>query len=95
MKIAQELYEGIDDVDELRASRLDHLHAENRQLTRPPDEALAAVRVASRASLENATCPPKPIRYAAGKLAQEAHEGRPSHRPLGLTPDRLRKTLDP
>ena len=59
---------------------------------RVSDEATAAVRDKIQADFGDRYLPAKPIRYAAGRLAQEAHEAiRPTD--LNFTPERIREHL--
>jgi DNA topoisomerase-1 len=59
---------------------------------RVSDEALNAVRARIQSEFGDPYLPAKPIRYAAGKMAQEAHEAiRPTD--LTFTPDRLKGHL--
>jgi DNA topoisomerase-1 len=87
MKIAQELYEGIDGsgpVGLITYMRTDSL--------RVSDDAMTAVREKIKNEFGERYLPAKPIRYAASKLAQEAHEAiRPTD--LELTPDRVKGHL--
>ncbi|WP_337176725.1 type I DNA topoisomerase [Paludisphaera sp.] len=90
MKVAQELYEGIDvdgsgPVGLITYMRTDSLRVSN--------EALDAVRDRIKDQYGDRYLPAKPNRYAAGKNAQEAHEAiRPTD--LALSPERIRDRLN-
>ncbi|OJW11344.1 MAG: DNA topoisomerase I [Planctomycetales bacterium 71-10] len=90
MKIAQELYEGIDvdgsgPVGLITYMRTDSLRVSN--------EALDSVRDLIKDRYGDKYLPAKPNRYAAGKNAQEAHEAiRPTD--LALSPERVRDRLN-
>jgi DNA topoisomerase-1 len=89
MKIAQELYEGIEvdatgPVGLITYMRTDSLRVSN--------EALENVRDLIGSEYGERYLPAKPHRYAASKMAQEAHEAiRPTD--LSLTPDRIKGRL--
>ncbi|MFI5454949.1 MAG: type I DNA topoisomerase [Isosphaerales bacterium] len=89
MKVAQELYEGIDVDGTGPVGLITYMRTDSLRVS---DLALAAVRQRIKDEFGERYLPAKPIRYAAGKMAQEAHEAiRPTD--LNLTPDRLRKIL--
>jgi len=89
MKVAQELYEGIDVDGTGPVGLITYMRTDSLRVS---DESLAAVRQRIKDEFGERYLPAKPIRYAAGKMAQEAHEAiRPTD--LNLTPDRLRKIL--
>src|SRR5262249_35633827 len=84
MKIEQELYEGIDADGTGPAGLITYMRTDSLRVS---DEAITAVRERIQAEFGERYLPAKPIRYAAGKLAQEAHEAiRPTN--LDLTPER-------
>ena len=59
---------------------------------RVSDEATTALREKIKNDFGDRYLPAKPIRYAAGKNAQEAHEAvRPTD--LSFTPDRIKGSL--
>jgi len=89
MKVAQELYEGIDVDGSGPVGLITYMRTDSLRVS---DLAITAVRDRIKHEFGERYLPAKPIRYAAGKLAQEAHEAvRPTD--LNLTPDRLKKTL--
>ena len=89
MKIAQELYEGIevdgnDPIGLITYMRTDSL--------RVSDEAITSVRTLIGAEYGEKYLPAKPHRFAAGKQAQEAHEAiRPTE--VSLTPEKIKGRL--
>ncbi len=89
MKVAQELYEGIDVDGTGPAGLITYMRTDSLRVS---DEAMTAVRQRIQAEFGERYLPAKPIRYAAGKLAQEAHEAiRPTN--LDLTPESLKGHL--
>jgi DNA topoisomerase-1 len=89
MKIAQELYEGIDADGSGPVGLITYMRTDSLRVS---DEAMTAVREKIKADFGERYLPAKPIRYAAGKMAQEAHEAiRPTD--LSFTPDRIRDHL--
>lgn len=89
MKLAQELYEGIDVDGSGPTGLITYMRTDSLRVS---DEALSAVRAKIRAEHGERCLPEKPHRYAAGKQAQEAHEAiRPTD--LALTPEALREKL--
>jgi DNA topoisomerase-1 len=89
MKVAQELYEGIDVDGTGPVGLITYMRTDSLRVS---DEAISKVRERIKAEYGDRYLPPKPIRYAAGKMAQEAHEAiRPTD--LNLTPDRLKGSL--
>ncbi len=89
MKIAQELYEGIEVDGSGPVGLITYMRTDSLRVS---DEAVTAVRERIETEYGARYLPAKPIRYAAGKLAQEAHEAiRPTD--LNLTPDRLKGSL--
>ena len=89
MKVAQELYEGIDVDGSGPVGLITYMRTDSLRVS---DEALTAVRAKIQSEFGDKYVPAKPIRYAAGKLAQEAHEAiRPTD--LALTPDKIKGHL--
>ncbi len=89
MKVAQELYEGIDVNGSGPVGLITYMRTDSLRVS---DEAMTAVREKINADFGEKYVPAKPIRYAAGKLAQEAHEAiRPTD--LAFTPERIRGQL--
>jgi DNA topoisomerase I len=89
MKVAQELYEGIDVDGSGPVGLITYMRTDSLRVS---DEALTAVREKIQAEFGDRYLPAKPIRYAAGKLAQEAHEAiRPTD--LSMTPERIKGHL--
>ena len=89
MKIAQELYEGIDVDGTGPVGLITYMRTDSLRVS---DEAMTAVREQIKAEFGERYLPAKPIRYAAGKLAQEAHEAiRPTD--LNLTPEQIKGHL--
>jgi DNA topoisomerase-1 len=89
MKVAQELYEGIDVDGSGPVGLITYMRTDSLRVS---DEALTSVRHHIEESYGPKYLPAKPNRYAAGKLAQEAHE---AIRPTELTyhPDKIRDRL--
>jgi DNA topoisomerase I len=89
MKVAQELYEGIDVDGSGPVGLITYMRTDSLRVS---DEALTAIRDKIKAEFGERYLPSKPIRYAAGKLAQEAHE---AIRPTELThaPDQIKQHL--
>ena len=89
MKIAQELYEGIDVDGSGPVGLITYMRTDSLRVS---DEAITAVRDRIKTEFGEPYLPPKPIRYAAGKLAQEAHEAiRPTE--LKFSPDQIKNHL--
>jgi DNA topoisomerase I len=89
MKVAQELYEGIDVDGSGPVGLITYMRTDSLRVS---DEAIAAVREKIQTEFGDRYLPAKPIRYAAGKLAQEAHEAiRPTD--LSMTPDKIKGHL--
>ena len=89
MKVAQELYEGIDVDGSGPVGLITYMRTDSLRVS---DEAVTAVREKIQAEFGDRYLPAKPIRYAAGKLAQEAHEAiRPTD--LSMTPESIRGHL--
>ena len=89
MKIAQELYEGIDVDGSGPVGLITYMRTDSLRVS---DEAMTAVREKIKNEFGDRYLPAKPIRYAASKLAQEAHEAiRPTD--LNLVPDRIKGHL--
>jgi len=89
MKIAQELYEGIDVDGSGPVGLITYMRTDSLRVS---DEAMNAVRERIKSAFGERYLPAKPIRYAAGKLAQEAHEAiRPTD--VNLTPEKIKGSL--
>ncbi len=89
MKIAQELYEGIDVDGTGPVGLITYMRTDSLKV---PDETTDAVRGLIEAEYGGRYLPAKPLRYAAGKSAQEAHEAvRPTD--LNLNPEKIRGQL--
>ena len=89
MKVAQELYEGIDVGGEGQIGLITYMRTDSLRVS---DEAVKEVRDLIGTSYGERYLPAKPNRYAAGKQAQEAHEAiRPTD--LKLTPESIRSRL--
>ncbi len=89
MRVAQELYEGIDVDGSGPVGLITYMRTDSLRVS---DEALTAVRQRILQEFGERYLPAKPISYAAGKLAQEAHEAiRPTD--LALTPEKLKASL--
>jgi DNA topoisomerase-1 len=89
MKIAQELYEGIEVGGEGPVGLITYMRTDSLRVS---DEAVTNVRDLILAEYGDRYLPSKPHRYAAGKQAQEAHEAiRPTD--LSLTPESIRTRL--
>lgn len=89
MKVAQELYEGVDVNGDGPVGLITYMRTDSLRVS---DEALHAVRDLIGRDYGEKYLPAKPNRYAAGKMAQEAHEAiRPTD--LSLSPDRIKAHL--
>jgi len=89
MKIAQELYEGIDVGGDGPSGLITYMRTDSLRVS---EEAMTAVREKIRAEYGDRYLPKKPNQYAAGKMAQEAHEAiRPTD--LALSPEAIRGRL--
>lgn len=89
MKLAQELYEGIDLGKEGPVGLITYMRTDSLRVS---DEAIKAVREHIHHHYGDRYLPEKPLRYAAGKMAQEAHEAiRPTD--LQHPPDAIQKFL--
>ncbi len=89
MKIAQELYEGIDVDGSGPVGLITYMRTDSLRIS---DEAMTALRERIKSEYGDRYLPAKPIRYAAGKMAQEAHEAiRPTD--LNFSPDRIKGHL--
>ncbi|MBV8312467.1 MAG: type I DNA topoisomerase, partial [Planctomycetaceae bacterium] len=89
MKVAQELYEGIDVDGSGPTGLITYMRTDSLRVS---EEAVHGVRDLIKASYGEKYLPPKPIRYAAGKNAQEAHEAiRPTD--LKLSPEKIKGHL--
>ncbi|APW63661.1 type I DNA topoisomerase [Paludisphaera borealis] len=89
MKVAQELYEGIDVDGSGPVGLITYMRTDSLRVS---EEALTSVRDLIKTQYGDRYVPPKALRYSAGKNAQEAHEAiRPTE--LSLTPDKVQKHL--
>jgi DNA topoisomerase-1 len=89
MKVAQELYEGIDVDGSGPVGLITYMRTDSLRVS---EEAVHGVRDLIKTIHGEKYLPPKPIRYAAGKNAQEAHEAiRPTD--LALSPEKLKGHL--
>jgi DNA topoisomerase-1 len=89
MKVAQELYEGIDVDGSGPVGLITYMRTDSLRVS---EEALHGVRELIQTRYGEKYLPAKPIRYAAGKNAQEAHEAiRPTD--LSLTPEKIKGHL--
>jgi DNA topoisomerase-1 len=89
MKVAQELYEGIDVDGRGPVGLITYMRTDSLRIS---DDAMTALRDRIKDEFGERYLPAKPIRYAAGKLAQEAHEAiRPTD--LTLTPEKIKGSL--
>ena len=89
MKVAQELYEGIDVDGSGPTGLITYMRTDSLRVS---EEAMNGVRDLIKSSYGEKYLPPKPIRYAAGKNAQEAHEAiRPTD--LKLPPEKIKGNL--
>jgi DNA topoisomerase-1 len=89
MKIAQELYEGIDVDGSGPMGLITYMRTDSLRVS---EEATTGLRDLIQSKYGDKYLPAKPIRYAAGKNAQEAHEAiRPTD--LNLTPDKIKGHL--
>jgi DNA topoisomerase I len=89
MKLAQELYEGIDVDGSGPVGLITYMRTDSLRVS---DDAISAVRNKIESEYGKAYLPAKPNRYAAGKQAQEAHEAiRPTD--LSLSPERVKDKL--
>jgi DNA topoisomerase-1 len=89
MKVAQELYEGIDVDGSGPVGLITYMRTDSLRVS---DEAVTAVRDMIGNEYGERYLPARPHRYAAGKQAQEAHEAiRPTD--LNLHPDRIKDRL--
>jgi DNA topoisomerase-1 len=89
MKVAQELYEGIDVGGDGPVGLITYMRTDSLRVS---DDALKAVREMIGSKYGPNYLPAKPNSYAAGKLAQEAHEAiRPTE--LKYDPDKIKSAL--
>jgi DNA topoisomerase-1 len=89
MKIAQELYEGIDVVGDGPVGLITYMRTDSLRMS---DDFVNLVRDQIQAEHGPRYLPAKPNRYAAGKQAQEAHEAiRPTD--LALHPEQIKGRL--
>jgi DNA topoisomerase-1 len=89
MKIAQELYEGLEVTGDGPVGLITYMRTDSLRVS---DEAVQGVRELIAKEFGDRYLPPKANRYHAGKLAQEAHEAiRPTD--LSLSPERIKARL--
>ncbi len=89
MKVAQELYEGIDVGGDGPVGLITYMRTDSLRVS---DEAMTGVRDLIGAKYGPKYLPAKPNKYAAGKMAQEAHEAiRPTD--LALDPEAVKGKL--
>jgi DNA topoisomerase I len=89
MKVAQELYEGIEVDGTGPIGLITYMRTDSLRVS---DEATTALREKIKTEFGDRYLPSKPIRYAAGKNAQEAHEAvRPTD--ISLSPDKIKGSL--
>ena len=89
MRTAQELYEGIDVDGSGPVGLITYMRTDSLRVS---DDAMTAVREKIKNDYGDRYLPAKPIRYAAGKNAQEAHEAiRPTD--LSFTPEKIKGSL--
>ncbi len=89
MKIAQELYEGIDVGGDGPTGLITYMRTDSLRVS---DDTIKEVRERIEARYGSRYVPNKPNRYAAGKQAQEAHEAiRPTD--LSLDPESIKSKL--
>jgi DNA topoisomerase-1 len=89
MRIAQELYEGIEVGGDGPVGLITYMRTDSLRIS---DEAMQHVRDQIKNEYGERYLPAKPNRYAAGKQAQEAHEAiRPTD--LAMTPEKVRNRL--
>lgn len=89
MKIAQELYEGIDVEGDGPVGLITYMRTDSLRVS---DDALNGVREMIRTDFGDRYLPDRPNQYAAGKMAQEAHEAiRPTE--LRFAPEQIRDRL--
>lgn len=90
MRIAQQLYEGIELGEEGSVGLITYMRTDSPRIA---PEALNAVRDHIKSTYGERYLPDKPHYYKVGKAAQEAHEAiRPTA--MKLTPDRVSRFLD-
>jgi len=91
MRVAQQLYEGVEVEGGERAGLITYMRTDS---TRLADEAVAAIRDVIARDLGTEYLPPKPHVFGTKAHAQEAHEAiRPTH--FERTPKSVRKWLTP
>ncbi len=89
MRIAQQLYEGVEVPGEGSVGLITYMRTDSRHLSA---DALSAIRKLIVSRFGDAYLPEKPNFFSSGKRAQEAHEAiRPSD--FGRTPEDLRGSL--
>ena len=91
MKIAQELYEGIDVGGDGPSGLITYMRTDSLRMS---DDFVKEIRDKIQDEYGPRYLPAKPNKYAAGKQAQEAHEAiRPTD--LSLTPEKIQSRLSP
>jgi DNA topoisomerase-1 len=89
MRVAQEPYEGIEVDGTGPVGLITYMRTDSLRVS---DVAISAVREKIKNEFGDRYLPAKPLRYAAGKMAQEAHEAiRPTD--LSLTPEKVKGSL--
>ena len=89
MKVAQELYEGIDVGGDGATGLITYMRTDSLRMS---DDFVKEIRDQVQAEFGDRYLPAKPNKYAAGKQAQEAHEAiRPTD--LSLAPDKVKGKL--
>jgi len=89
MKVAQELYEGIDLGGDGPSGLITYMRTDSLRMS---EDFVKEIRDQVQAQYGDRYIPAKPNRYVAGKQAQEAHEAiRPTD--LSLTPDKVKGRL--
>ena len=91
MKIAQELYEGLDVGGDGPSGLITYMRTDSLRVS---EDSITGVRELISREYGDKYLPAKPNKYAAGKQAQEAHEAiRPTD--LSLTPESIRTRISP
>ncbi len=90
MRVAQQLYEGLDLPVEGHVGLITYMRTDSTQLS---NDALTQIRSHIQGTCGDGYTPEKPRHYTAGKRAQEAHEAiRPTD--VTRTPEKMRAVLD-
>ncbi|MEW5994341.1 MAG: type I DNA topoisomerase, partial [Candidatus Zixiibacteriota bacterium] len=91
MRLAQQLYEGIDINKEGPTGLITYMRTDS---TRISSQAMKAVRGYIEKNFGSNYLPPKPVQYGKAKGAQDAHEAiRPTD--MNLPPEKVKKHLNP